>query len=302
MPIDFLLIRNESYQKFENDGGKGFIKNLGLYDEFIDYIKYFIRTKAMKQLLQENECYKNIGKLLDNQRFLDEMLDEDHFRFIPFYGSKNFYGFTNKDIMISTINSIPEISENIRIINKNSNITNIYNSCLLFSLGVKFVTSLQEFLIHLVYAYLHYFSNKKLGSDSIKDVVDNNDRGFYFERKLTGGNKFDCLDINKIIVLLDGVSCEKDLLGFQSDLKKIYNISEIKKRYNEGNIKGFLGEFLKKYPINFNYFSKSKKNIQIVSCRGWGNIGISMIRNGYDSYGGGKAKKKNTYNDNNNIK
>ena len=150
LPIDFLLMRNESFEKFKEDGGKGFIQNLGLYDSFMNYIKFFIKSKTIKQLLQRNECYKNIEILLNNENFIDEMLDKEHFRFIPLYGSKSAFGYTNKDLMIACINSIPEISENIRITNPKTKIENIFNCCLLFSIGVKFTTSLNELIIHLV--------------------------------------------------------------------------------------------------------------------------------------------------------
>ena len=294
LPIDFLLMRNESFEKFEEDGGKGFIKNIGLYDSFMNYIKFFIKSNAIQQLLQENECYKNIAILLNNENFIDEMFDEEHFRFIPLYGTKNTYGYTNKDLMIACINSIPEISENIRITNVKTKIENIFNCCLLFSIGVKFVTSLHEFIIHLAYAYLHYFSNKKLDSNSFKEPIDNGDGGFFFERQLNLGKKFEFLDINSIVTLLDGVSCQKNLSEFQEDLNKSIKISELKERYKEGKINGFLGEFLQKYPINFDYFNEKKKNKPTVSCRGYdGAVGISMIRFGPDSYGGGRAKKKN---------
>ena len=43
------------------------------------------------------------------------MLSENHFRFLPVYGSYQHYGYTNKDLMVSFINSIPEITENIEI-------------------------------------------------------------------------------------------------------------------------------------------------------------------------------------------
>ena len=294
LPIDFLLMRNESFEKFEEDGGKSFIKNIGLYDSFMNYIKFFIKSNAIKQLLQKNECYKNIAILLNNENFIDEMLNEEHFKFIPLYGAKNTYGYTNKDLMIACINSIPEISENIRITNVKTNIENIFNCCLLFSIGVKFVTSLHEFIIHLTYAYLHYFSNKKLDSNSFKEPIDNEDGGFFFERQLNLGKKFEFLDINSIVTLLDGVSCQKNLSEFQEDLNKSIKVSELKERYKEGKINGFLGEFLQKYPINFDYFNEKKKNKPTVSCRGYdGGIGISMIRFGPDSYGGGRAKKKN---------
>ena len=293
LPIDFLLMRNESFEKFEEDGGKGFIKNIGLYDSFMNYIKFFIKSKTIKQLLQRNECYKNIEILLNNENFIDEMLDEEHFRFIPLYGTKNTYGYTNKDLMIACINSIPEISENIRITNPKTKIENIFNCCLLFSIGVKFTTSLNELIIHLVNSYLHYFSKNKLYSNSFKEPIDNKELELDFERQLNGEKKFGFLDITSIVTLLDGVSCQKDLSEFQKDLNASIKVAELKERYKEGKINGFLGEFLKKYPINFDYFNEKNKKIPFVLCRGYVGTGISMIRFGPDSYGGGRAKKKN---------
>ena len=42
VPLDFLLLRNESYEKFIKGGEKGFIGKLGLYKSFISYIKFFL--------------------------------------------------------------------------------------------------------------------------------------------------------------------------------------------------------------------------------------------------------------------
>lgn len=290
LPLSYLLLRNESYEKFIKDGGKGFIHKLGLYNSFISYIKFFIRSNAIKQLLSNNECYKNIEALLMNNNFIDDMLDDTHFKFLPFYGSTNYYGYTNKDLMVCFINSIPEPINKIDITNTKYNIENYYHICLLFSIGVKFVSSLHEFLIHILYGYLHYFSNKKLDSISFKEGVDNNDGGFHFERLLTGISKFDFLNINTIVVLLDGISCQKNLSEFQIDLNSEINIDDIILRNKKKKFKGFLSDFLEKYPINFNYF-KDEKNKITVSCRGYNGIGVSMVRNEPDSYGGGKAEK-----------
>jgi hypothetical protein len=319
-PLEILLLRNESYQKFVKDGGKGFLHKLNLYDSFISYIKYFIKSNALKQVLQNNSCYQNIEALLSNDNFLEEMLDETHLRFLPFYGSINNFGYTNKDLLISFINSIPEIVENLEIENEDEDdednedvkeleemeiqgkeeneedkelenkIKNLTNICLLLSIGVKFITSLHEFIIHLVYEYLHYFSNKKIDSDSFKEE-NYDDGGFYFEKQLNGGKKFEYLDINSVVVLLDGVSCQKNLSDFKSDLNANLSIENLKKRIKDGEIKGFLKDFLVKYPIDFNYLKDSGKNYKI-SCRRLSSIGIYMNRTGSCTYGGGKAIKK----------
>ena len=149
LTIDFLLLRNESYEKFMKDGGKGFIYKLGLYDNFINYIKSFLRSKAIVELLKSEENLKNNQILLQMDSFFDEMLNEKYLRFLPFYGSKKFLGYTNKDIMISFINSIPGIPSDLSISDDESisEIQNLYHICLLFAIREKFVTVLHEFAI-----------------------------------------------------------------------------------------------------------------------------------------------------------
>ena len=291
-PLEILLLRNESYQKFVKDEEKGFIHQLKLYDSFISYIKYFIKSNALKQALKNNDSYENIEILLNNDNYINEMLDETHFKFLPFYGSKNKFGYTNKDLMISFINSIPEIVQNaiVEVNYKEDEIKNLTNICLLLSIGVKFITSLNEFVIHLTYGYLYFFSNKKIDSKSFKEGIDK-DGGFTFERQLNSGKAFDYLNINSAIVLLDGVSCKKNLSDFQNDLNSEINFEILKRRIKEGKIEGFLKDFLNKYPINFDFIEKNEINLRI-SLRGSSDIGIFINRDEIDTYGGGKAIKK----------
>ena len=185
IPIDFLLLRNESYEKFMKDGGKGFIYKLGLYDNFINYIKSFLRSKAIVELLKSEENLKNNQILLQMDSFFDEMLNEKYLRFLPFYGSKKFLGYTNKDIMISFINSIPGIPSDLSISDDDSEseIQNLYHICLLFAIGEKFVTSLHEFAIHLVSSYIYFVSSKQLSSYSYKEDRDQDDGGFFLKEK-----------------------------------------------------------------------------------------------------------------------
>ena len=301
-PLEVLLLRNESFQKFEKDGGKGFLHKLNLYDSFIKYIKYFIKSNTMKQILKDKVYYESIKRLLDNDYYLNEMLDETHFGFLPFYGSQNHFGFTNKDLLISFINSIPEIADNLAIEDEEeeedeedkkalqNKIQNLTNICLLLSIGVKFITSLHELVINFTFGYLHYFSEKKLDSDSFKAEKEK-DGDFNFEKQLNNGNRFDYLDINSVIVLLDGSFCKKDLSDFRNDLKSEIDIEALKNRIDEGKMEGFLKDFLDKYPINFDYF-KDRKFWPQISCRKSSDIGIFMNRSGSCSYGGGKSKVK----------
>ena len=288
-PIKILLYRNESYKKYFEDDRKGFLKDLGLYNSFISYIKQFMKSNSFQEVLKQNNCYENIASLLNNNNYIDEMLNETHFQFLPFYGASNFFGYTNKDLEISFINSIPEIPNNIRIMNKEE-ISNVTNICLIFTIAVKFITCIHEFVIHLTYGYLYFFSSKSLDSDSIKERIDNDDGGFFFERKLNGGSKFEYLNINNAINLLDGISCEKKLSEFQEDIKCNVNVESLISRYEKKEFKGFIEKFLKEHPIDFNYFKKKSIMNARVACRGINEVGIYLNRYGSGSTGGRKAK------------
>ena len=52
-PLKILLLRNESFQKFKKDGEKGFLYKLNLYEDFINYVKNFIKSEFFKQLLNK---------------------------------------------------------------------------------------------------------------------------------------------------------------------------------------------------------------------------------------------------------
>ena len=292
-PLKILLLRNESFQKFKKDGEKGFLNKLGLYQDFINYLKEFIKSEFFKELLNKIEEYKNISILLNNEQYLEELLNETYLRFLPFYGSTNLYGYTNKDIMVSFINSIPKITNNIKIIKK-KDINNITNICFLFAIAEKFVTVLHEFIIHLTYSYLNFVSKKKINSSSKKESMDEDDGGFFFEKLLKDDySKFEFLNINQIINLLDGSFKEINFSKFQNSLKCNFNYEFLINKINDIDKKeygGFLKKFLKKYNIDFTYFKNFKNNDPKISCRGSKRIGISMERYGSDCYYYGKNK------------
>ena len=156
---------------------------------------------------------------------------------------------------------------------------------------IKFLKSLNEFIVHLIPSYIYFFSNKKINSNSFKEENDKDDKGFFFEKKLNGKERFEFLNINTIITLLDGVSCQKNLSDFQVYLNAEINLDKIKKRAKEREFKGFLQVFLEKHPINFEFFQKRKKT-PMISCQEQGGIGIFMTRYESDTYGGGPARKK----------
>ena len=105
--------------------------------------------------------------------------------------------------------------------------------------------------------------------------------------------KFDFLNINQVINLLDGSFKKNNFSEYQNGLKCIFNYDDLINKIDEINKKengGFLKIFLMKYNIDFTYFKNFKKNNPKICCRGNNRIGISMIRYGCDSYIYGKNK------------
>ena len=274
-PLKILLFRNESFLRFKKYGV--FIKQINLYDKFIKYIKYFIKSNCIQEILNQSE-YKYIKELINNDSYLDNIFTDKYLKFLPFFGVTTFFGFTNKDILVSTINSIPEISTLIPCETQEI-YTQLYYISLLLSICVKFITVIHEILINLTTGYINYYTEKRVSSNSPKTSLNLSDGGNAFEEKLTGVDKFHTLTLQSVIALLDGVTCQKKLKEFQQELKKPTNIEEIINKKSNGLFKGFLEDFFKIYNINFTVFKnlKTVENIN-VKCRSINEIFISMER------------------------
>ena len=240
-PLEFILIRNESIIKYVEQK-ECFLHKYKLYDSFIEYLKVFMRSNCVMQAFDLDIRYAKIKNLIKDEKYLDEVLSPKHLKFLPFYYVEDFCGVTNKDLLISIINSIPRFCNSTGYL---SEIEKRFNLLLLLSIGVMFVSSLHEILIHLSSGYLMYYTNYDYGSESPKSQ-DFNDGGYYFEN-LLGGNAFSNLSLQVIITLLDGESCQKSLDEFQQNLIKKIDIAKLKKK----EFKGFLGDYLKVLDIDF---------------------------------------------------
>ena len=261
-PLKILLYRNESFQKWKKDGG--FLKELGLYEAFIDYFKYFIKSKCIYDILSESD-YENIQTLIHNDNYLNEIFKDDKYiKFVPFIGTKTDFGFTNKEILLSVINIIPELTKyDSDLVYKYYN--EMFFIMILLSIGVKFITCLHEILIHFTSGYIHFISEKKISANSPKTKLNSKDGGYAFEEKLSGINKFSKLTLQNIIALLDGETCNNNLKIFQEELQKQTDIKEISKKKFEN---GFLGFFFKKFNFSIHIFENEPKINDIsVKCR-----------------------------------
>ena len=255
-PLQLLLIRNQSYAQHMKKGKfKGFLEQFGLYDSFLNYIKVFLQSKSIKELMESDDKFDNIFTLISNKNYLDEIFSEKHFMFLPFFQIEKYFGFTNKDLIISVINSIPDIVYGINLKDEND-YKDIFPICLLFIIAEKFITSLHEVVIHLSTGYLSYISENLISQVSPKNKKYN-DGGYFFESKLLGNDKyFNEIKINHVIALLDGVTCQKGYNELKNALNHPLNIDDLIQRNKNNQLKGFIGEFKKKFNINFNYFKK----------------------------------------------
>lgn len=289
-PLKTLLFRNESFIRFKKYGG--FIKELNLYKEFINYLKLFIKSRCVQEILSSNE-YRYIKELINNTNYLDSILTDTYFKFIPYFGVKNIFGFTNKDILLSTVNSIPEIAILIEYKTKES-YKGLYHLSILLSICVKFITAIHEVLIHLTSGYINFVTEKRVDSGSPKTNLNPVDGGYAFEEKLSGNDKFSSLTLQSVIVLLDGITCNKELSEFQKELNKTTDINSIIEKKKNGLLKGFLADFFQKYDIDFSIFNKEKVQNINIKCRSVNEISVSMetSRALRTCSGGGKEKSK----------
>ena len=240
-PLEFILIRNESIIKYV-EHKECFLHKYKIYDSFIKYLKEFMTSKCVMEALDKDTRYAKIKNLIKDDRYLNEVLSPKHLKFLPFYYVENFCGVTNKDMLISIINSIPSFCNSSGYLFEMEKKLNLL---LLFSISVMFISSLTEILIHLTSGYLMYYSNYDYGSDS-PESEDFNDSECYFE-KLLGGNAFNNIRLQMIITLFDGESCQKSLDEFQQKLNEKIDFEKLKKK----QFKGFLGDYLKVLDIDF---------------------------------------------------
>ena len=276
-PLQLLLYRNESINYYYTHN-KTFIEREEneLFNSFKNYFFEFITSINFKNVFSISE-YKYAREFLKNKEIKNILLNDKYFKFIPIY-NEIFSGFTNKDILLTTISAYPSIVKIFPTIYDKEAYNDIKNFCLLMSIGEKFLTLLHEQVIHFIYGYLHHLTNKDYIKDSPKSLKqrikedneeneeseenedDNVDDGGYFFEIQLFGHIIRELTIMNVIALLDGESTKKT----NHEFKEIFNSNLNKKKLMNmiKNCSGFLKEFLKYRPINFDNIFKIIKNLK----------------------------------------
>ncbi len=129
-PIKYLLKRNESMDYYFKKN-KNYIEEIGLYDDFKQYLLTFISSNCVKSALLKSGKHQNIINLIE-QGVIIKIINSKFTAFTPTYHFL-FQGFTNKDILISLISNYPYILESPIKINNKRIYENFFCVLLLFS-------------------------------------------------------------------------------------------------------------------------------------------------------------------------
>ena len=151
------------------------MEEFDVFEDFKDYLYIFITSNCVKTALKKEGNHENIINLI-NSGIHKKIINSKLIRFVPVY-LDIFYGYTNKDILISLIISLISnypylLPKGLHIKNKEE-YSNFSNVLLLFSINVAFIDCLHEVLIHLSFGYLSQITDGKISPISTKESKKN---------------------------------------------------------------------------------------------------------------------------------
>ena len=83
IPLDILLLRNQSLDFFIKNNKNFLNVNDKIYNNFIYYFKFFINSRCFRQALEKHEEYENILKLISNNQIVEKYLNRKYLISIP---------------------------------------------------------------------------------------------------------------------------------------------------------------------------------------------------------------------------
>lgn len=255
-------MRNQSLDHFKKNNKNFLNLNDEIYYQFKEYFKTIIKSNCVLEALKTNNEYKNIIELIKNDSIINKFLEEKYLKSIPLFDFSGS-GYTNKDILVSCVTGFPFIIYNFDDPETIEDYKELRNIIILFNIGMKLITLIHEFIIHLCFGYLNYLSDGKILSSSPKREKKNiaKDGGLFFEQILFG-KQYGIITIKEILVLLNGGDSLNSIENLQINLANEINLEEF-----EAN-SDFLKLILKNYKITFkklndtniNSFMKSEGN------------------------------------------
>ena len=254
IPLDILLLRNQSLEHFIKNNENFLNVNDEIYSEFKIYFKTIIKSKCILEALKTNKDYDGIIELIKNDSIINKFLEKKYLKSLPLFEFSGS-GYTNKDILVSGVSGFPFMIYNYKPIKTIEDYKELKNIIILFNIGMKLITLLHEFIIHFCFGYLNYLSDGKILSTSPKKDNKNvtNDGGLFFEQILFG-KQYGNITAKEILVLLNGGDSFNSINNLQTNLAKDINFEEFQAKSQ------LLTLFLKKHTINFKKLKRTNIN------------------------------------------
>ena len=254
IPLDILLLRNQSLEHFIKNNENFLNVNDEIYSEFKIYFKTIIKSKCILEALKTNKDYDGIIELIKNDSIINKFLEKKYLKSLPLFEFSGS-GYTNKDILLSGVSGFPFMIYNYKPIKTIEDYKELKNIIILFNIGMKLITLLHEFIIHFCFGYLNYLSDGKILSTSPKKDNKNvtNDGGLFFEQILFG-KQYGNITAKEILVLLNGGDSFNSINNLQTNLAKDINFEEFQAKSQ------LLTLFLKKHTINFKKLKRTNIN------------------------------------------
>ena len=269
IPLDILLLRNQSLSYFEKNNKNFLNENDNIYNEFKKYFKNFIKSKCVEEALKKDERYINIIYIIKDDDIINKFLDDKYLKSIPLFEFSGT-GYTNKDLLVFCVTGFPCMINEYATPKKNEDYNLLKGIIILFNISMKLITILHEMIIHLCFGYLHYITEGKISQESPKknSKISERDDGLFFEQILFG-KKYNNITLYEVLVILNG-DCFDSIGKIQENLRNEFDLENFEIKSN------FLKLIMKEYSIDL---KKMKKNKNVNSTMKSAGDGLCIRRN-----------------------
>ena len=256
IPLDILLLRNQSLSFFEKNNKNFLNVNDSIFNEFKEYFKFFIKAKCVKEALNYNKKYLDIKNLIEDDNIINRFLSDKYLKSIPLFEFAGT-GHTNKDILISCISGFPFLINRYKAPKSKMEYRALKGIIILFNIGLKMISLLHELIIYLN-AYLNYLSEGKIINEPYKNTgkTGTTDDRLIFEQILFG-NHYGNMTLNDILSILNGKYLDS-LDIFQEHLRKEFDSKKFVVKSN------LLRLIIEEYNITLNDLNNNKNAYSVM--------------------------------------
>ena len=269
IPLEVLLLRNQSLSYFEKNNKNFLNVNDNIYIEFKKYFINFIKSKCVQEALEKDERYKNIINIIKDDDIINKFLDDKYLKSIPLFEFSGT-GYTNKDLLVFCVTGFPCMIYRYATPQNNEDYNLLKGIIILFNIAMKLITTLHEMIIYLCFGYLNYITEGKISHESPKknSKISERDGGLFFEQILFG-KKYTKITLYEVLVILNG-DCFDSIEKLQENLRDEFNLDNFEIKSS------FLKLIMKEFSINL---KKIKKNKNVQSTMKSSGDGLCIRRN-----------------------